>query len=199
MNSSRRNLLKAGLVASSASLVNRMTMGRAFAAAVPSSEQWYWYPGHSLTIKAAGKDTGGTCMWMLVENAPRQGVPFHKHLYEHESFYVIRGDFEITVGGRTISGGPGTYVYGPRNVPHRWTNIGTDRGQLLNVFTPAGLENYFLEVAIPVPTSSTKPCVDMTEMAKKMAAMRDKYGLVRTGDRKYSATDESFGCSAKDV
>jgi quercetin dioxygenase-like cupin family protein len=196
MNSSRRKFLKVGLVASSAVLANSFNPLRVAGATSLSSEQWYWYPGHSLCIKAAGKDTGGSCMWMLVENAPREGVPFHKHLNEDESFYIISGDFEITVGDRTISGGPGTYVYGPRNVPHRWTNIGTSRAQLLNVFTPSGLESYFLEVAVPVPSSSVKPCVDMAGMARKMAAVRNKYGLVRTGERKYPATDESFGCSA---
>ncbi len=195
MNSSRRNILKVGLAASSAVLANCFDPLLVADAAPPSNEHWYWYPGHSLCIKAARKDTGGTCMWMLVENAPREGVPFHKHLNEDESFYVISGEFEITVGDRTATGGPGTYVYGPRNVPHRWTNIGTGRAQLLNVFTPSGLENYFLEVAVPVPSSSAKPCVDMAAMVKKMAALRKKYGLVRTGERKYPATDESFGCS----
>ena len=196
MNSSRRALLKAGLVASPLLALNLFKPVVVSAAVAPSqSELWYWYPGHSLAIKAAGKDTGGTCMWMLVENSPKEGVPFHKHLNEDESFYVVDGQFEITVGDKTVIGGPGTYAYGPRNTPHRWTNVGRARGRLLNVFTPAGLENYFLAVAVPIASSSAKPCVDMAAMAIKMASLRGKYGLIRTGERKYPSTDESFGCS----
>ena len=196
LNTSRRALLKAGLSATPLLALNFAIPSVASAAAF-QPEQWYWYPGHSLSIKAAGKDTGGTCMWMLVENSPREGVPFHKHLKEDESFYVVDGEFEITIDNQTVRGGPGTYAYGPRNVPHRWANIGKTRGRLLNVFTPSGLENYFLSVAIPINSSSERPCVDMTEMAKKMASLRDEYGLVRTGERKYPASDESFGCSKK--
>jgi len=55
---------------------------------------------------------------MLIENSPHQGVPLHKHLYEDESFFVLSGIFEITMGGETTTGGPGTYAYGPRDVPH---------------------------------------------------------------------------------
>ena len=39
---------------------------------------------------------------------------------EDESFFVVSGIFEITVGGKTTTGGPGTYAYGPRNVPHQY-------------------------------------------------------------------------------
>lgn len=150
-----------------------------------SSDQWYWYPGHALCFKAIAKDTGGTCTWILVENAPREGVPFHKHLHEDESFYVVDGLFEITVGDSSISGGPGTYAYGPRNVPHRWTNVGSSRGRLLNVFTPSGIEQYFLSVAIAVASPSQQPTVDMVELNQRMAPLREKYGIIRTGPTKY--------------
>jgi quercetin dioxygenase-like cupin family protein len=150
-----------------------------------AEEHWYWYPGHSLTFKSTGKDTSGTCTWMLVENSPREGVPFHKHLHEDESFYVIDGRFEITVRDSTVVGGPGTYMWGPRGVEHRWTNVGSSRGRLLNVFTPSGLEEYFLAVAIPIASSSQQPTVDMVALNARMAPLREKFGLIRTGATKY--------------
>ena len=122
---------------------------------------------------------------MLVENLPREGVPFHQHLYENESFYVIDGRFEITVGNRTVVGGPGTYLYGPRNIQHRWTNVGAGRGRLLNVFTPSGIEGYFLAVAVPVGSSSEQPRVDLAAMNAQMVSLREKFGIIRTGTTKY--------------
>jgi quercetin dioxygenase-like cupin family protein len=155
-----------------------------------SEEKWYWWPGHSLTFKATGKDTGDMCTWMLVENSPREGVPFHKHLYEDESFYVIDGQFEITIGDKTVVGGPGTYVFGPRQVQHRWTNVGERRGRLINVFTPSGLENFFLAAAIPITSSSQQPSVDMAAMNARMKTLREKFGMIRTGPTKYPRSDD---------
>lgn len=186
MNPSRRSLLRSSLVG--APLLSHALLSTLETAAqmpAPSSEQWYWYPGHNLTLKSTAKDTGGTTSWMLVENSPRQGVPFHQHLHEDESFFVVDGLFEITVGDRTVTGGPGTYAYGPRNVPHRWTNMGTGRGRLLNVYTPGGFEEYFLTVAIPIGSSTEVPHVNLAEFQARTAPLREKYGLVRTGPLKY--------------
>jgi quercetin dioxygenase-like cupin family protein len=154
----------------------------------PSDEKWYWYPGHLLTVKASGKETGNTCTWMLNENLPREGVPFHKHLYEDESFYVIQGLYEITVGDRTITGGPGTYIYGPRSVPHRWTNMGNSTGRILNVFAPSGIEAYFLAAAIPIKTRTERPSIDLDAFQSRTAPLREKFGIVRTGPLKFPVT-----------
>ena len=182
---SRRAVLERALIA--APLLSSELFSPMLAAAEPQApeERWYWYPGHSLTFKSIGKDTGGTCTWMLVENAPREGVPFHKHFHEDESFYVIDGRFEITVGDATVVGGPGTYMYGPRGVQHRWTNVGSGRGRLLNVFTPSGIEDYFLAVTIPITSSSQQLSVDMAALNARMTPLREKFGLIRTGTTKY--------------
>jgi hypothetical protein len=112
-------------------------------------------------------------------------VPFHKHLYEDESFYVLDGLFEISVGDNTISCGPGSYAYGPRNVPHRWTNIGSSRGRMLNTFTPSGLEGYFLSVGIPVKSPLDRPTVNIAEFQARTAPAREKFGVTRTGPLKF--------------
>ena len=182
--SERRAFLRHGAFALS-SLATSILSAQEPNPATSAAEQWYWYPGHNLTMNATGKETGNTCTWMLIENSPREGVPFHKHLYEDESFYVVSGRFEITVGERTIEGGPGTYLWGPRNVQHRWTNIGSERGRLLNVFAPSGIENYFLGVAIPIPDSRGKAVVDLAQFQARTAPAREKFGIIRTGTLKY--------------
>ena len=148
-------------------------------------EQWYWYPFHNFTIKATSLDTGNSTAWMLIENSPHQGVPLHKHQFEDESFFVISGNFEITVGGKTISGGPGTYAYGPRGVPHQWTNMGSGRGQLLNVYTPGGIDKFFLAAGIPIRSSTEKPQVDLAAYDARTKPLRDKTGIMRLGPPKY--------------
>ena len=48
---------------------------RAAAQVAPSSEQWFWYTFHNLTMKATSSDTGGTTAWMLIENSPHLASP----------------------------------------------------------------------------------------------------------------------------
>src|SRR5579863_10043690 len=87
MLGSRRSPLRRSLPAApvlSADLLAPMFAVFAAAQASPSSEQWYWYPFHNLTMKATCPDTLNTTTWMLNENSLHQDVPLHKHLYEDE-------------------------------------------------------------------------------------------------------------------
>jgi hypothetical protein len=136
-------------------------------------------------MKATGKDTGGTSGWLMAENGPRQGVPFHKHKNEDESFLVIEGTFEISVGDKTITGGSGTYAYGPRDIRHRWTNVSTGRGRIMNVFAPSGFEGMFYEIGLPIPELTSPPPQDPAPLIARMPALAAKYGNTRTGDFKF--------------
>jgi hypothetical protein len=121
----------------------------------------------------------------MAENDPKQGVPFHKHRNEDESFLVIEGKVEITVGDKTVTGGPGTYAFGPRGIPHRWTNVGEERGRITCVFTPSGIEGMFYELGLPIPKSAAPPPQNPAPLIARMPEMAAKYGTTRTGDFKY--------------
>jgi mannose-6-phosphate isomerase-like protein (cupin superfamily) len=186
MSVSRRSLIRASLIAAPF-MLGELALPQFALAEVPNADpnQWFWFPGHSFCMKATGKDTNGMSGWVVCENGPRQGVPFHKHKKEDESFYVVEGTFEISVGDKTITGGPGTYAFGPREVPHRWTNVGTTRGRIMNVFTPAGFEAMFYELGLPIPTSDAPPPRDPAPLIAQMPAVTAKYGNTRTGDFKF--------------
>ena len=89
MLTSRRALLGRSLLAVPVMSADLFCSLHAAAEVSSSTEQWYWYPFHNLTMKATSSDTGNSTAWMLVENSPHQGVPLHKHLYEDESFFVL--------------------------------------------------------------------------------------------------------------
>jgi len=75
------------------------------------------------------------------------GPPLHVHEKENETYYVLDGEFEFVCGPDRVTGGRGTFVFAPRGLPHRFKNIGGAPGRLLIAFTPAGIEEYFGEVA----------------------------------------------------
>lgn len=183
---SRRRLLQAAL-----SSVPLLLSAPAATAARPIEEhagdpaKWFWIPGHAFTMKAVGSQTGKVCTGMLAENKPREGVVLHKHLREDECFYVLDGRYELTIGNQTSIGTPGSFFFGPRNVPHRWTNMGSTTGRLLFVWTPSGIEEFFLGVGIPINGPAQRPDFDPAALGKKQAEMAPKVGLVKLGEAKY--------------
>lgn len=102
---------------------------------------------NTVTIKVAGADNGGA-LAMFVEEVPaRTGVPMHVHKRATETVFVQRGRFKISVAGkiRELNEGDGAYL--PADVPHAYTNIGNERGQLLFTIYPGGLDGFFEEIS----------------------------------------------------
>lgn len=114
----------------------------------------------SLTwFKATGEQTGGTLG--LIEHLvpPGAGSPWHVHHNEDESFYVLEGEILFIVGEeqQRITAGPGTFVFGPRNVPHGFRNDGSAPARMLLQVTPAGFEQFALTLSEPAPGTGFGP------------------------------------------
>jgi quercetin dioxygenase-like cupin family protein len=183
---SRRRLLRAALNSVPLLLsASTWTAARQIEENAGDHAKWFWIPGHAFTMKAVGSDTGKACTWMLAESKPREGVVLHKHSREDECFYILDGRYEITIGSQTSIGRPGYFFFGPRNMPHRWTNVGSTTGRLLFVWTPSGIEEFFLRVGMPINGPGERPNFDPAALGKKQAEMAPKVGLVKLGEAKY--------------
>jgi mannose-6-phosphate isomerase-like protein (cupin superfamily) len=64
------------------------------------------------------------------------GVDPHVHANQTDTFYVLDGEAEFTVGEETIRVGPGGYVAAPAGVRHGFRNAGDGELRLLNVHVP---------------------------------------------------------------
>lgn len=104
------------------------------------------YGGQEMHVKlgAAQSNSELTVIEDLIP--PDSGPPLHVHEKESETYFVLEGDFEFVCGADKVSGGPGTFVFAPRGVPHRYRNIGTAPGRMLFGFTPGGIETFFTEL-----------------------------------------------------
>jgi quercetin dioxygenase-like cupin family protein len=98
----------------------------------------------NVKLTAAESDGEMTVIESIVQ--PQAGPPLHVHDKENESYYVVEGDFEFVCGEDTVRGGPGTFVFAPRGIPHRYANIGNAPGRVLFGFTPGGIEAFFTEL-----------------------------------------------------
>ncbi len=102
--------------------------------------------GIQIVGKIFSTQTNGSYSVIASTTPPNGGPPFHVHENEDELFFVIEGKFEFRCGARTIVAPKGTLVHLPKNIPHRFTNIGDSNGMLLNTITPGGFEQFFEEI-----------------------------------------------------
>lgn len=107
--------------------------------------------GELVRYKTTSEQTGGAYSLFEVATHPGAGPPPHVQHREDESFYVLRGEFEFVVEGRTISAGVGSLIYVPKGNLHAHKNVGKGVGSMLVSQTPGGLcEHFFEEVGKPV-------------------------------------------------
>ncbi len=80
---------------------------------------------------------------------PYVGPPPHTHDGETDSFYVLEGELDFHVDGKTFRGGPGMFVAAPPSVVHTFGK--SDRGtvRFLNIHAPGGFEHALREMSDP--------------------------------------------------
>jgi ketosteroid isomerase-like protein len=98
-----------------------------------------------------------------VENVMPPGFasPYHVHHLEDEAFYVLEGEMAFVCDGKWTAAGPGTYVFGPRDLPHGFKVLGDAPARMLLLCTPSGFEQFVVEMSEPAPAPP--------DMAKLMA------------------------------
>ena len=70
-------------------------------------------PGNDVSRTFEGGRHGPCSVsFFLVHNQPGQGPRLHYHPYD-ETFVVLEGRVQVTVGDESIDGGPGDIVIGP--------------------------------------------------------------------------------------
>src|SRR5215211_507381 len=106
---------------------------------------------------ATGEDTNGRyALWEAVV-PPGGGPPPHVHSREEEGFYVLEGEVTFQVGGERIMAAAGTFANMPVGTPHSFKNESGQPARMLISVAPAGLEQMFFEVGVPVGQATTAP------------------------------------------
>jgi len=149
----------------------------AFARGRRSLDRSVWYSGWLLTLLATAEETRG--QFALIEATARKGnvPPRHVHHREEETFYVLEGEMNVTVGDRTFKATPGTLVCLPRDVAHSFA-IESEQLRTLILLTPAGLEGFFKEFSVPAPAMTLPPANEPAYgEVQRMLEAAPRYGL----------------------
>jgi quercetin dioxygenase-like cupin family protein len=137
----------------------------------PDQGEALWFLGLLATVKAGAETTAGRVA-VIEHLAPRgSGSPLHVHHREDEWFYVLEGELTFWVGGQVISAPAGSFVYGPREIPHTFA-VSSDTARFLLVTEPAGFEHFMralaepaTELVIPAPATEPPDVEAMTRLA----------------------------------
>ena len=134
-----------------------------------------WWFGSLAVIKATAADTGGQLSIIEITEAPGTEAPLHVHHREDEGFWILEGDVTFEVGDETIEAHAGDYVFGPRDIPHRYT-VGEAGCRMLFLMTPGGFEELIRGMSKPA-TSRTLPQPSSEEADwEHVAAVAEAHG-----------------------
>ncbi len=80
-------------------------------------------------------------------------------------FTILEGEIEVTFRGASSVVRAGETANIPANAPHHFRNVSERNARLLCLCSPAGQEDFFLSVGVPV-ASRTAPAPKLDEAAQ---------------------------------
>jgi len=139
-----------------------------------------WAVGSLFTVKLAAEESGGPISVMHVVSAPGGATPLHVHHQEAEAFYLLDGEMTYQAGDETVELRSGSFVYLPKDVPHRFRIRGLKPATFLAFGTPGGVEHLYREVGIPATERVLPPPPTQADFDRWPKAA-PKYGLELLG------------------
>ena len=134
--------------------------------------------GDTYTILVSGVDTAGRYTLIDMHVPPGGGPPPHRHDFE-EMFTILDGEIELTFRGVSAVATAGETINVPANAPHVFRNVSERPVRLLCLCSPAGQEEFFKEVGVPVAhRTEPPPALDDAATAAfiaKAVALAPKY------------------------
>ncbi|MGN6170639.1 MAG: cupin domain-containing protein, partial [Solirubrobacteraceae bacterium] len=120
---------------------------------------------------------------MVMENvSPRgSGSPLHIHRREDEWFYVIEGELTLWVGGEVIVAPAGSFVYGPRDIPHTFLVTSAPEARFLMVAEPGQFADFVRAMSEPARTHTLPPASVQPPTPEQLTATAAEYGIEIVG------------------
>lgn len=112
--------------------------------------------GDIYSILITGEQTYGRYCLIDMRIPPGGGPPPHRHDFE-EMFTLLDGELEFTFRDEVVRVRAGETVNIPANAPHCFRNVSENPTRTLCMCTPAGQEEYFLQLGDPVPSADSTP------------------------------------------
>src|SRR5688572_9312954 len=121
-----------------------------------TSENTRAIPGAVFNFLAMGHQTDGQHALIKINVQRGAEPPAHTHSREDESYFILKGSINYTVGEDVITVNEGEYIFLPKHVPHKF-EILSDAADVLMWMSPAGLDQWFWDNSVPSPDGKSLP------------------------------------------
>ena len=111
----------------------------------------------TMRLKLDGATNSAVAFYEYISEPGVTGPPQHVHHAHDETFYVVDGTYEFTIGADRALLPCGAFLFVPRGTPHTFRNAGSDVGCIVGTFNPAKFANYFRELAAIINATGTAP------------------------------------------
>ena len=112
--------------------------------------------GDTYTILVSGRETEGRYCLIDMIVPDGSGPPPHRHDFE-EMFSLLDGELEFTFRGQSQTLKAPATVNIPANAPHQFKNKSGSTVHMLCMCTPAGQDEFFMAVSVPVGSRDAPP------------------------------------------
>jgi mannose-6-phosphate isomerase-like protein (cupin superfamily) len=118
-----------------------------------------------VTIKVTGAETNGAFAVFEVTAPPHfPGVPAYLHPRATETFYVINGVLAFTLAEETVMVRSGGLITVPPGLLHKFWNPTAAPVTYLTYLSPAGLEQYLIELAAILANAPAASPTDLSQI-----------------------------------
>ena len=106
----------------------------------------------------------------ITDNVVPPGFPGpvrHRHAQMTDAFYVLEGELAFDLDGERRVLGPGSFVLVPPGLVHTFANPGPAPARFLNIYQPAGNEQYLKEAVRRMAEGHPWSPAEMAEVASR--------------------------------
>jgi mannose-6-phosphate isomerase-like protein (cupin superfamily) len=111
----------------------------------------------TMRLKVDEANNADLAFYEYVSEPGVTGPPQHVHHGHDETFYIVDGTYEFTIGCDHIPMPPGAFLFMPRGTPHTFRNAGDDLGRIVGTFNPPRFATYFRELAAIINDTGNPP------------------------------------------
>jgi mannose-6-phosphate isomerase-like protein (cupin superfamily) len=119
-----------------------------------------WFFGMLATFKTTKAQTSGLLTTLEVLAGPGAASPVHIHHDDDEGFLILEGEVTFEVGDAVVTAGPGDFLLGPREVPHRFV-VGPNGARMFWTLTPGGFEEFVRAASVPAEARTLPPPLEI--------------------------------------
>ncbi len=146
----------------------------------PDDGETLWFNGALGILKATAEQTEGRFTAYELRIPKGFAPPLHSHKHEDEFFVVLSGLVRLQHGDEVVEAEPGSLAYTPRGIGHSF-HVDSDEAKLLLFFGPAGVEEFFREVATPARWFGQPPADEPLKDRETLIEIMRRHGQTVLG------------------